>query len=121
MNWQIIKKVLRGAALCSVMAQIMSAQNSNSGEIRGTVTDTTGAVIPGAAVSVINVATGVAIHTTTNNDGLYDLPTVEPGMYKITFTKPGFRDFVRAGLTIAVGPVASTPTLPPSRCRPRPS
>lgn len=87
------------------------SQNANSGEIKGTVTDSSGAVIPQAGVSVRNVSTGVVTNTTTNDSGIYDLPSVEPGRYRITFAKPGFRDFVRDGLTIAVGPVGVNATL----------
>ena len=89
------------------------SQNANSGEIKGTVTDSTGAVIPQASVSVLNVLTGVITNVTTNDSGIYDLPSVEPGNYKITFAKAGFRDYVRAGLTIAVGPIGVNATLDP--------
>ena len=48
------------------------AQSTNSGDIRGIVTDPSGALIPGATVSVLNLDTGVAKDFPTNNDGLYD-------------------------------------------------
>jgi Carboxypeptidase regulatory-like domain len=86
-------------------------QNANSGEIKGTVTDSTSAVIPGANVTVLNVATGVIINTTTNQDGIFDLPSVEPGKYKITFSKPGFRDGVHEGITLPVGTIAVNQVL----------
>jgi hypothetical protein len=81
------------------------AQNANSGEIKGTVTDPSGAVIPGVQVTVTNVLTGVTIHTTTNGSGIYDLPSVAPGKYTITFTKAGFDQTVRNGITLSVGTV----------------
>jgi hypothetical protein len=86
-------------------------QNANSGEIKGTVTDSTNAVIPGANVTVLNVLTGVTINTTTNQDGIYDLPSVEPGQYTITFSKAGFRDGVHSGITLPVGTIAVNETL----------
>ena len=87
------------------------AQNANSGEIKGIVTDSTNAVVPSATVSVLNVQTGVKINTVTNGDGIYDLPSVEPGNYTVTVSKEGFRDAVRKGITLPVGTVAVNATL----------
>src|SRR6266478_1103752 len=53
-------RVLSVIVLFSCIAGFGLAQNTNSGDIRGTVTDATGAVIPGAAVSILNVDTSVA-------------------------------------------------------------
>jgi hypothetical protein len=86
-------------------------QNANSGEIKGIVTDATNAVVPSATVSVLNTQTGVKINTTTNADGIYDLPSVEPGNYTVTISKEGFRDSVRKGITLPVGTVAVNATL----------
>ncbi|HEY1759228.1 MAG TPA: TonB-dependent receptor, partial [Bryobacteraceae bacterium] len=80
-------------------------QNANSGEIKGTVTDPSGAVIPGVQIAVTNVLTGVTINTTTNGSGIYDLPSVEPGQYKITFTKAGFNETVRSGIILQVATI----------------
>jgi outer membrane receptor protein involved in Fe transport len=81
-------------------------QNANSGEIKGTVTDSSNAVISGATVTILNIATGVVTTTTTNNDGIYDVPSLETGEYKITFAKTGFRDAVHNGITLHVGTIA---------------
>lgn len=86
-------------------------QNANSGEIKGIVTDSTGAVIPAAQVKVANILTGVVSNTTTNASGIYDLPSVEPGKYSITVSKPGFSDMVRNGITLTVGTIAVDATL----------
>src|ERR1700733_5581859 len=86
-------------------------QNANSGEIKGIVTDTTNAVVPSATVSVVNTQTGVTINTVTNGDGIYDLPSVEPGNYTVTVSKEGFRDAVRKGITLPVGTIAVNATL----------
>ncbi len=87
------------------------AQNANSGEIKGTVTDATGAVVPGATVTVLNIKTGVTTTTTTNSAGIYDLPSVPPGEYTITFAKAGFRDAVRNGIVLHVATIAVNATL----------
>jgi hypothetical protein len=71
------------------------AQNSNSGDIRGTVTDTTGAVIPGVKVDVWDVDKGVVKTYVTNGAGLYDTGSITPDHYLLTFTKMGFGTLVR--------------------------
>ncbi|MGB8031331.1 MAG: TonB-dependent receptor [Terracidiphilus sp.] len=78
-------------------------QSVNSGDIRGTVTDPSGALIPGVTVTVMNVDTGVSNDFTTNQDGLYDTNSIVPGRYTITFTKEGFEQLVRGPITLEVG------------------
>jgi hypothetical protein len=63
------------------------AQNTNSGDIRGTVTDPTGAVISGVTVTVKDVDKGVVKTFTTNDGGLYDTGSIVPDHYLITLLK----------------------------------
>lgn len=79
------------------------AQSINAGDIRGTVTDSTGALIPGVTVTVLNVDTGIVKTFVTNNDGLYDTSSIVPGHYKLTFSKAGFEELVRGPVTLQVG------------------
>jgi len=79
------------------------AQSMNAGDIRGIVTDTTGAAVPGVAVSVVNKNTGVEKDLVTNQDGLYDTSSIVTGSYEITFSKTGFSKLVRSNITIDVG------------------
>jgi len=81
-------------------------QNANSGEIKGTVTDSSNAVIPGAKVTILNLQTGVKTVTVTNGVGIFDAPSVQPGEYTITFSAAGFRDEVRKGITLQLATVA---------------
>ncbi|MGA2890117.1 MAG: TonB-dependent receptor [Terracidiphilus sp.] len=81
-------------------------QNANSAEIKGTVTDASNAVVPGADVVIQNTGTGVTIRTQTNGVGIYDVPSVPPGNYTITFSKTGFRDDVRTGIILHLATVA---------------
>jgi hypothetical protein len=85
------------------MTAVLFAQSTNSGDFRGTVTDPTGAVVPGATVTVTNVETGVTKDYTTNADGLYDTFSILPGHYRIVFSKQGFNKLVREGITLQVG------------------
>ncbi|MGH9444773.1 MAG: carboxypeptidase regulatory-like domain-containing protein [Terriglobia bacterium] len=110
-----IHKIARlgGLVILALLASLVPilAQNSNSGEIRGRVTDASGAVVPGAAVSIRNVETGVVTRTTSNGSGRYDVPFMEPGNYTLTFSKQGFRNFVREGIVLQVQTLDVNATL----------
>ena len=79
------------------------AQNTNSGDINGTVTDLNGGVLPDATVLVLNMDTGVAKELKTNDSGVYDTSSIVAGHYKLTFSKDGFSQLVRSSVTIDVG------------------
>jgi Carboxypeptidase regulatory-like domain/TonB-dependent Receptor Plug Domain len=87
------------------------AQNSNTGEIKGTVSDSSGAVLGDVAVTITNVQTGVKTLATTNSAGIYDVPSLIIGQYTITFSKAGFRNFVRQGLTLQIQTIGIDATL----------
>ncbi len=78
-------------------------QSTNAGDIRGSVTDSSGALIPGVTVSVLNVDTGISKDFVTNQDGLYDTSSIVAGNYRITFSKDGFEKLVRGPITLQVG------------------
>ena len=60
------------------------------GSISGVVTDSTGAVVPGATVTITNLDTKSAQTLTTNDQGLYEAPFLLPASYKVTASAPGF-------------------------------
>ena len=92
------------ALLCALsLANPALGQNTNSGDIRGTVTDPSGAVVPGATVTVLNVDNGISKDYVTNQDGLYDTGSILLGTYKLTFVRQGFSQLVREGVTLQVG------------------
>jgi hypothetical protein len=96
--------ICRGVAVAGLLsASIGFAQSMNAGDIRGTVTDATGAVIPGAKVTVTNDATQVAKTFTTDSAGLYDTSSIVSGTYTLTFTMTGFQQLVRGPVTVQVG------------------
>lgn len=67
-------------------------QASNS-TVRGSVTDTQGAVIPNAKVTLTNSATGVVRESVTNNAGIYVFPGAIPGPYRVRVEQPGLQTF----------------------------
>ena len=84
------------------------AQSSSTGSVVGVVTDQTGAVVEGVAVTVTDVTTNTSRTTTTNANGRYIYVNVNPGIYTITVAKAGFatskteRQEVKVGLTLTV-------------------
>jgi hypothetical protein len=92
-------------ALCLFLTSAAFAQSTNSTDLRGTVTDATGAVMPGVKVTLVNTETGVTTELTTNDAGIYDAVSIRPGNYRLTFAKEGFGPLVRAGVTVDVGVV----------------
>ncbi len=102
---------LRGKLSCSILVGVLFilpstlplfAQNSNTGEIRGTVTDASGARLAGARVAVTNTDTGVTTLVVAGKSGVYDAPLQPVGRYSIEFSKEGFKNFVRRGITLHV-------------------
>lgn len=97
-SWRarIRQLVLAAAVLVPPMlvATNMGAQ-SGAGYIQGTVTDPSGAIIPGAAIHVVNQATGVAADTKTNSAGYYQVPELFAGIYAVEITARGMKTFAR--------------------------
>ena len=99
----IALRALLAAAVFLCLAVAGFAQSTNSSDLRGTVTDSTGAVIPGAKVTIVNTETGVTTELVTNDAGIYDSVSIRPGRYRVTFSKEGFGKLVREGVTLDVG------------------
>lgn len=71
--------------------------------LQGVVRDTSGTVVQGAKVKVVNVSTGVATETATNSKGLFVFPSLDVGgPYTVTVTSPGFKAEERTGIHLAV-------------------
>jgi hypothetical protein len=89
--------------LCLAFAISGRAQNVTA-SIRGTVTDASGASVPGATVTVHNQATNVDIRSvTTNTNGDYEAPLLPQGTYTITVSKTGFKNFIVKDVSLDVG------------------
>jgi hypothetical protein len=75
--------------------------------LSGTVTDPSGAVIPGAAINLTNVATDVTTTATTNSTGYYVMGNLIPGTYTVRVGKEGFKTAMRSELTLQVAQSAT--------------
>src|ERR1700726_3639183 len=71
--------------------------------LSGTVTDTSGGVVPNADVTAKNVSNGITRTATTNGSGLFTVPNLQPGPYEITVAAGGFNTDVGSGITLNVG------------------
>jgi Carboxypeptidase regulatory-like domain len=90
----------------SLLALVVSAAGqSTGGRILGRVTDTTGAVVTGVQVTLINEATGVSRDTKTDQSGDYTLVEVAPGKYRVEYTLQGFKKNVRPSVTLEINQV----------------
>ena len=69
----------------------MTGRAQTQGGITGTVTDSSGAPVPGATVTVTNTATRGTRNTTTNAEGLYTFPSLPPGSYELKVELQGFK------------------------------
>ena len=98
------RRIQGGLLLAGLLSSIAGyAQSTNSGDIRGTVTDPTGAVIPGVSVAVTDVDKNVTHTFETDGAGLYDTSSIVPDHYTLTFKKEGFQTLVRGPITLGVG------------------
>src|SRR5206468_4257911 len=75
---------------------------AQTGQINGVITDNTSAVVPGAAVKAVEVATGLSRDTVTGADGRYTFTSLRPTTYDITVELPGFRTSQRKGVLLQV-------------------
>ncbi|MDE3110736.1 MAG: TonB-dependent receptor, partial [Acidobacteriota bacterium] len=86
----------------------------NLGSIAGTITDSSGAVIAGATVTVTDTQRGVSRTLTSDTSGAYSAPSLTPGTYSVTTAFKGFQTLTRTGINVGVGqPVRVDMSLQP--------
>src|SRR5205809_3859921 len=95
-------------AVCFVLAltlfpSVAAHAQVTGATLSGTVTDATGAVIPGVMVSIKNTATGVVRSLKTDEAGFYSAPNLLAGSYEVTASAPGFSTVVQSNILLTVG------------------
>ena len=93
------------SAVFAVLFSIAALAQSGSSVISGNIKDPTGAVIPDAKIKVVNEATGVAVDSISNDQGLYRAASLVPGSYRVEVTMQGFDRLVRGPVVLEVGQV----------------
>jgi hypothetical protein len=102
---------VRRAVLCfSLVASLLlffspASGQSTGGRLIGRVADSTGAVISGVSVTLVNEATGVSRNTKTNESGDYSFVEVAPGNYRVESSLQGFKKDVRHDITLQVNQI----------------
>src|SRR5258708_24392912 len=96
-----MSKLLRAALCFSLLTAVLSAQ-TGVGQIQGTISDASGAVVPNAVVVLENTQTDNRFQTVTNEAGLYVFPSLTPGDYRLTVSAPGMKTW-EAKATLVAG------------------
>lgn len=89
-----------------MLGVVLRAQSVH-GSLAGVVTDSTGAVIAGARVNIVNSGTGTTYNTTSTSVGIYRFEDVALGTYTVTVTAPGFKTSINQNVLVQIGTVAS--------------
>ncbi len=86
-----------------ILSSIPAGAQVAGATLSGTITDSSGRVVPNTRVIIKNVATGVTMEVTTNSDGVYTAANLLPGDYAVTVSAQGFTTEERTGISLTVG------------------
>ena len=103
---RLISPIISCVLMVAAFAISVGAQ-SNKGTIKGTITDQNGAVVQNATVTVTKVDTNATRTVKAGDDGIYEVPLLEPGIYKLTVTAPSFADNVHENIKVDTASTAS--------------
>src|SRR2546425_2031378 len=101
MRWFVVRRLI---VLCTMLAMPVAGY-AQEAVFSGTVTDSTGAMLPGVTVKAVHEASGNSFEAVTDQRGAYRLP-VRIGVYKLSAEVPGFTTVTRTGLELLVGQTA---------------
>jgi len=103
----IVKTVRHLLSVCILFlcAASVALAQAGRGTVSGTVTDSGGAMIPGAQVVLLNRATGSTQHTVTSAAGLYTFVSLNPGVYQVTASQTGFASVAQDKIGVSVDQV----------------
>lgn len=104
------KALLNVVLLTLTFVALDAAAQTNRATITGTVTDASGAIVPGVQVTATNKGTNVPTKTVSNDDGIFVIPNLPPGSYSVEFKKDGFETVVRPSVTLESTEVARLDT-----------
>src|SRR5262249_55730992 len=101
---RFLRTIAAVVALTVVLAPagIAARAAQSTAQISGVVTDQSSAILPGVEVKATQTETGITRAAVTNEAGLYILPNLPIGPYRLEATLPGFRSYVRTGIVLQV-------------------
>jgi Carboxypeptidase regulatory-like domain/TonB dependent receptor len=108
MRFSLLRSAVALFSLLVITAILLHAQNFRGG-INGTVADPSGAVVPGAAVQVVNAETGVTWKAVTSSGGEYEFQGMPIGKYAVTVTATGFKTEKVEGVPVSAGTIYTLP------------
>jgi len=94
---------VRILALASLLAVWPTAARAQEVTLSGSITDSTGAVLPGTTVTAVHVASGNAFVGVADGTGGYRIGSMRPGVYRVTAELSGFSSVARENLELLVG------------------
>src|SRR5689334_21775496 len=97
-----VKLLVRSLFAVAVCCAVLFGQTSTA-LLDGTVTDSSGALVPNASVVATNVDTGISSKVTTNSTRQYTFPQLPSGPYELSVSAAGFRDYVQRGIRLELG------------------
>src|SRR5260370_478125 len=100
-----MRKLLNSATLVAVLPLLAVGLFGQTAQLTGTVTDSSGSVVPNAKVKATNLETGVARDSVTNDAGNYLVTALLPGRYRVTAEAAGFKQVKHDLVTLAVDQV----------------
>ena len=114
MTTQRIRLIILTLALFSIAAvmgpAMLHAQSTTQGAISGSVLDSSGAVVPGASITILNKATNFTVKLTSEASGFFKAPLLEPGTYSVTVAAANFANYRADNVVVVVG--QTTPVEP---------
>ena len=96
------KIALLGLVFFVLSSTHVSGQGTTA-TISGTVSDSTGAIVPGTKIVILNEETGISRELGSDETGRYTAPSLGLGNYRVTASRDGFQTQVRSGITLTVG------------------
>ncbi len=89
--------------ISALLAAVTAYSQIGTSTMTGRVTDTTGAVVPNVAITVVQTGTNFTFNAVTNDEGLYRVQSLQPGLYRVSFEAQGFKKAVRDNVELRTG------------------
>lgn len=108
-RWTAVHACAALGAVCVLLGAPAAARAQSqavNGTIEGTISDSTGAILPGVTVTVLNLETGTERTVVTNDSGLYRAPLLPLGLYRVSAELQGFKKHEQSGIELRAGSTA---------------
>jgi Carboxypeptidase regulatory-like domain len=109
----VLRQIMGAAALLLVLILLASTTFAQqlTGTLSATVSDSAGAVVPNAKVTMKNDASGDVRTTVSNGSGYFSITAVQPGSYSVSIEAPGFKSWTQNGITFSQGDSRTLPNI----------